>query len=109
MIKYAKVVNEQTKVCEVGLGTNTAFYESLGMEEMDVEKGYDGNWYLVGFAPEKPEPTVQEQIEALEAQITHRNLRNAIQGDEYAINKINSIEAEIELLRAKITMEGDTL
>lgn len=109
MIKYAKVVNEQTKVCEVGLGTNTAFYESLGMVEMDVEKGYDWNWYLVGFAPEKPEPTVQEQIEALEAQITPRNLRNAIQGDEYALNKINSIEAEIELLRAKITMEGDTL
>lgn len=109
MIKYAKVVNEKTKVCEVGLGTNTAFYESLGMVEMDVEKGYDGNWYLVGFAPEKPEPTIQEQIEALEAQITNRNLRNAIQGDEYAINKINSIEAEIELLRAKITMEGETL
>lgn len=54
-------------------------------------------------------PTIQDRIFELEAQITPRNLRNAIQGDEYAINKINSIEAEIELLRAKITMEGDTL
>lgn len=60
MIKFAKVINEETKQCDVGLGTNTKFYESIGMTEMEVEQGYDGNWYLQGYAPEKP----QEQIEA---------------------------------------------
>ena len=25
--KYAKITNEETKACEVGLGTNSAFYQ----------------------------------------------------------------------------------
>ncbi len=61
MKKYAKIVNEITKECEVGLGTDEVFYKNLGMTLQDVEKSYDGGWYLVGFAPQKPEPTYQEQ------------------------------------------------
>lgn len=60
MKKYAKVINEETKACEVGLGTNSAFYQSIGMTEMEVEQAYDGNWYVLGYAPEKPEPTKEE-------------------------------------------------
>ena len=66
MIKYAKVINAQ-KQCEVGLGTNTAFYQSIGMTEMEVEQAYDWNWYVKGYAPVKPEPTVAEQNEAIRA------------------------------------------
>ena len=99
MIKYAKVINEQTKECEVGVGTNTEFYKSIGMSEMDVEQAYNGSWYLIDYAPIKPEPTVQEQIIALENTITPRNLRCAIQGDEYALAKIADVEAEIAELR----------
>lgn len=51
MKKYAKLVNETTKECQVGLGTNTTFYKSIGMTEQEVEQGYDGNWYLEGYAP----------------------------------------------------------
>lgn len=54
MKKYAKVINEETKACEVGLGTNTAFYQSIGMTEQEVEQAYDGRWYLAGYAPKKP-------------------------------------------------------
>lgn len=54
MLKYAKIINEQTKLCEVGLGTNTEFYKSLGMTEQDVEQAWDGQWYLKGYAPKKP-------------------------------------------------------
>ena len=64
MLKYAKVVNEETKLCEVGLGTNTEFYKSIGMSEMEVEQDYAGNWYLAGYAPAKPEPTKEEQQKA---------------------------------------------
>lgn len=64
MKKYAKVINEETKACEVGLGTNTAFYQSIGMTEMDVEQAYNGSWYVEGFAPIKPEPTKEEQQQA---------------------------------------------
>lgn len=75
MVKYAKIVNEETKLCEVGLGDPGAvfststdpetgeqtvttigdWYASIGMTEMDVETGADGQWYLAGFAPPPPE------------------------------------------------------
>ena len=64
MKKYAKIENEQTKQCSVGLGTNEAFYQSIGMTQMDVEQAYDGAWYVKGYAPEKPAPTYEEQKEA---------------------------------------------
>ena len=64
MKKYAKVINEETKACEVGLGTNSAFYQSIGMTEMEVEQAYDGQWYVLGFAPKKPEPTKEELKQA---------------------------------------------
>lgn len=60
MLKYAKIVNEETKECEVGIGTNVSFYQSLGMAEMDVEQAYNGQWYIKGYAPEKPAPTHEE-------------------------------------------------
>lgn len=65
MKKYAKIENEETKQCSVGLGTNSEFYKSIGMQEIDVEEAYDGNWYLQGYAPEKPTPTIDEQNEVI--------------------------------------------
>ena len=50
-------------------------------------------------------PTIQEQIIALENTITARNIRSAIQGDEYALNKIAEVEAQIEELRKQL--EGE--
>lgn len=61
MLKYTKIINEETKQCEVGLGTNTTFYQSIGMVEMDVEQAYDGNWYLSGYAPQKPEELLAQE------------------------------------------------
>ncbi|MBO5997281.1 MAG: hypothetical protein J6P93_02005 [Alphaproteobacteria bacterium] len=61
MKKYAKIMNEETKECNVGLGTNDKFYKSIGMTNMDVEQAYNGQWYLTGYAPEKPEPTYVEK------------------------------------------------
>lgn len=44
--------DENTKKClEVGTGTNTAFYKSIGMVDMEVEQAYDGSYYLKGYAP----------------------------------------------------------
>ena len=116
MEKYAKIINEETKLCEVGLGnpddifeeriipeksheevipaeyneegnlikeeeiikvideeehTETItvgdWYKPLGMEEMEVEKAYNGSWYVAGFAPVKP-ATTKEEISALREQ-----------------------------------------
>ena len=71
MLKYTKVINEKTKQCEVGLGTNTKFYRSIGMIEMDVEQSYDGSWYVKGYCPKKPQKIInQERIAELEKYLT---------------------------------------
>ena len=60
MKKYAKIINEETKQLSVGLGTNTDFYKSIGMVEMEVEQSYNGDWYIDGYAPEQPKPSKEE-------------------------------------------------
>ena len=66
MLKFAKITNEKTKACQVGLGTNEKFYRAIGMTELEVEQAYDSSWYLKGYAPAKPEPTLEEQVSSLE-------------------------------------------
>ena len=89
---YAKIINEETKACEVGLGTNSAFYRSIGMSEMEVEQAYDGCWYVKGFAPEKP-------VEELQAQV--RSVRNQYleQTDKYMITDYPITDDERELYK----------
>ena len=53
MQKYAKIINEETKQCEVGIGNDGKFYQEIGMDVKEVEQGCDGKWYLKGFAPEE--------------------------------------------------------
>lgn len=134
MLKYAKVINEETKQCEVGLGDPTAifeevekvrtwqeteqqervipaeydeegnlvkeetteivdvpveksenyieittvgqFYESIGMTMQDVEQAYDGNWYLVGYAPKQP----LDELKALKREEINQARDKAEQG-----------------------------
>lgn len=55
MQKYAKVVNEETGACIVGLGESESaaeYYATLGMELLDVEQADSGGWYLAGMAPQ---------------------------------------------------------
>lgn len=54
MKKYARIIDTETKMCEVGLGDNVEFYQSIGMTEMEVEQSYDLGWYVLGYAPQKP-------------------------------------------------------
>lgn len=63
MKKFAKITNETTKECgEVGLGTDTEFYKSIGMTEMEIEQAYDGSWYVKGYAPEKTVEMLQGEV-----------------------------------------------
>lgn len=108
MQKYAKVINAKNKMCQVGIGTNTEFYVSLGMELTEVEQGPDGNWYLAGHAPTEPEPTTaQEQVRALEAQTgLTRAVRELVLAEnsgasEYVKSKAQEIEALAEPLRTQ--------
>ena len=68
MLKYAKIINQETKQCEVGIGTNADFYKSIGMSEMEVEQAADGIWYVLGYAPEKTQSVINaERINELKA------------------------------------------
>lgn len=62
MIKYAKIINQETGLCEVGIGTNTDFYKSIGMIELDVQQSdIDGSWYLSEKCQMKTDEEKQEQ------------------------------------------------
>ena len=107
MIKYAKIVNEETKACEVGLGTNNNFYASIGMEEMEVEQAYDGSWYVEGFAPVKPEPTKEEQQKARQeayiAEVDPITCHiNRLKDEEQTPEVIAEISSLVEERKAKV-------
>ena len=63
MLKYAKITDEQTGLCEVGLGTNSSFYQSIGMTEQDVcQSSVDGNWYLSEKCPQKTDEEILSEL-----------------------------------------------
>ena len=112
VIKYAKTLNEETKLCSVGVGTDVEFYKSIGMEEMDVEQAWDGSWYLAGYCPEKPkpaEPTVEEKVAKLEAQTgLTRAVREIILGNDLTISEYVQAQAqEIEDLAQVLRVSDD--
>lgn len=59
--RYAKIINEETKEVQLGAGCDDEYYEHIGMTKMDVERAYNGHWYVAGYAPAQPEPTVDEK------------------------------------------------
>ena len=105
MLVYAKVVNEQTKQCDIALGNDDKYYESIGMTKQEVEQCYDGSYYLKGYAPQKPEPTTKEKVVALEKQYQmNRWQREIILADnsgasEYTKTKAQEIENLAKELR----------
>ena len=104
---FAKIINEETKQCEVGIGTNVEFYKSIGMTEMEVEQAYNGQWYVKGFAPVQPEPTEYEKAQAriaeLKAEITSvdykqfKYLRGELTAEEW-----KEVKAYIQVRTAEI-------
>ena len=65
MKMYARIIDNETKQCEVGDETNIDFYISIGMKEIEVEQSWDEKWYLAGYAPEKPVEIKQEEMREL--------------------------------------------
>ena len=95
MRAYAKVIDEETKACIVGLGdpdgvfsekeelrtdeeTGAEYYETVtvtvgeyyasqGMTEQDVEQASNGRWYLEGYVPEILPDPVEVAIDTMRA------------------------------------------
>lgn len=68
MIKYASIINEKTGLCSVGTGTNSDFYRSIGMQQLDVKQSdIDEAWYISDKCPMKTdEEKVKEERERLD-------------------------------------------
>ena len=47
MKKFAKIVDKETGMCVVGLGNDSKYYLSIGLELLDVVEAPDGAWYLL--------------------------------------------------------------
>ena len=115
MKKYAKIENEETKQCSVGLGTNTDFYKSIGMVEMDVEQAYNGDWYVAGYAPKKPDNVIkQERIDELKSLLTgadywgQKYIDGEYTAEEWEQKKAQRMawRAEIRKLEAELEKTG---
>ena len=62
MIKYAKIINQEIGLVEVGLGTNEQFYQSIGMTLLDVaQSDIDSQWYLTEKCPMKTDEQKEQE------------------------------------------------
>lgn len=109
MLKYAKIIDKKTKQCDVGLGTNEKYYQSIGLKKIEVEQAYNKNWYVKGYTPTKPQEIInQERIAELEKYLTTTDwyaIRSADTGEEIPteIKKARQeARAEISKLREEV-------
>lgn len=58
---WAKIVDNITKACEVGIGTDTDYYVKNGFSKREVEKGTDGKYYIRGYEPGKEIPSYKQK------------------------------------------------
>lgn len=70
-------------------------------DEIDNNRIYV-NYEVVALTDEEHNAIIQAKIVAEENKITPRNIRNAIKGDNFALNKITEVENNIVELRAKL-------
>jgi len=97
MLKYAKILNNETKEVSIALGTN---YPD-DYAQMDVEQAYTGNWYLAGFAPQKPQETYKEKRKAEYPEIAEQ--LDMIYWDK--VNGTNLWQEKIAEIKAKYPKE----
>ena len=117
MIKYAKIIDKDTKECSVGLGTNEAFYIKIGMYKQDVEQcSWNGRWYLTGHVPTEPEELVkQKRIAQIKAELASkdekstRSVRAILAGTATEDDRqfLTNVEIEVQALRQELReLEG---
>lgn len=80
MYKYVKF-NEESGLCtEVGEGSNTDFYKSIGMVRKDVEQSeVDGCWYLIAKCPHYTDEEKEQQQQQKESEEKELALQTAIE------------------------------
>lgn len=93
MYKYVKFDKKSGICTEVGNGTNTEFYKSIGMVEKDVEQSeVDGQWYLSDKCPhysddKKLEKAKTEKLSELTS-VCHNFDDKLVNNDMYVISSL---------------------
>lgn len=97
MKQLAKIINEQTSLCDIALGDNTEFFLSQGFVELDVQKSdIDGNWYLTDKCPMKSD---EEKAKEERERLAMLNMTGA--DVERAIYKVKGIDFDDILAMVK--------
>lgn len=65
MLYYAKIINEETKECLV---PNQIEAKKYLYNQYDLEIGYNGKFYLKGYAPTKSIEELQNEVRAIRNQ-----------------------------------------
>lgn len=103
MKKYAKIINNETKQCEVGIGTNEKYYQSLGMTLQEVEQAYNGQWYLKGYAPKQSEEEIlKKEVLLLERQTGYTRVLREIISKTDVSKEVKDIADKIEKVAIKL-------
>ena len=93
--KYCFIINEETKEVRLGAGVDDEYYASIGMQEREVEQAYNGNWYLAGFAPQKPEETAEQKLQRIEYESgLDRTLRELILAENSGASEYTKAKAQ---------------
>lgn len=92
MRAYAKIVNDETKAVVVGGGSDTQYYKSIGFSEMEVEKAWNGSYYLQGYAPQKPiEEYKKEKLNELQSLKNQKLKEFSYQDKAYQIDEASKV------------------
>ena len=108
MIKYAKILDENTGLCEVGLGSNTQFYQSIGMVQLDVQQSdIDNEWYLTKKCQMKTDE--QKKLEETERidklTMTSLDFINFLEASGLTLEEITAWLDKPENLRVKTQLQ----
>ena len=116
MKKYVKIIDNLKKTCIVGTGKDFEYYKCQGYIQKEVEQSdLDGNWYLKGYAPTKPqEQKVREEIQRIaQLNLTAADVERAIYrargmdfNDVVALVE-NSSASEIDIKALKIELRAN--
>lgn len=108
MIKYAKILDEKTGLCEVTFSADAEFCKSIGMSELDVKKSdIDNSWYLAEKCLMKTdEEKINEkntkriaEIKAELIELDNKTIRPLRAGE---MEKLEELEKQAEALRAEL-------
>lgn len=114
VLKYGKIVNPITGLCNIGIGDDIEYYKSIGFVELNVQQSeIDSFWYLEEKCPKRTEiqkriieietekQVIQEQLDELDL----KSIRALREGgtNEDGVPYLTFYQNQINELREKYT------